>query len=399
MFLLAGMLGVSSFPCVLLSSAQAKAPVSQLFDQLAAQADQARDTNDLEKALLLYRKALGMRPGWAEGWWSLGTILYDRNNYADAARAFQRVVALQPQHGSARVMLGLCEFELGRDDFALRDIEKGKQLGVLNDPQLHRVMLYHEGVLLLRKGAFEGAQQALDLLNQDGVEDKEFVLGLGMSVLRIYPANLPPEGSTAREIVLRAGKAQSLAALKKFDEARVEYSGLADEYPDTANIHYAFGRFLLEIYDIDAAVGEFHHEIQNNPEHVLARLEIAAVRYRLDSADGLKYAEEAVKLAPGLPFAHYLLGLLRLDTGDAADAIPELEIAQTAFPMEARIYFSLGNAYARAGRKAEAAKARAEFARLNAQAAKEPGSNVYGEQPSVLSEGQLRIIDRGKPPQ
>jgi Flp pilus assembly protein TadD len=121
------------------------------------------------------------------------------------------------------------------------------------------------------------------------------------------------------------------------------------------------------------------------------------VRYLVDSQAGLLYAEEAVKLAPGLPFAHYLVGLLRLDTGNAADAVPELEIAQKAFPNEARVYFSLGNAYARLGRKAEAAKVRKEFVRLNAQTAKQPGSNVYGEQPAGLSDGQLRTLDKEKP--
>ena len=97
--------------------------------------------------------------------------------------------------------------------------------------------------------------------------------------------------------------------------------------------------------------------------------------------------------------SHYLLGLLRLDTGDASGAVPELEIAQKAFPKESRVYFSLGNAYSRIGRKADAAKARAEFVRLNAQAATQAGSNVYGERPSGISQGQLRAVDRGKPPQ
>jgi len=87
----------------------------------------------------------------AEGWWSLGTILYDRDNYLEAARAFRKVVVLQPDHGSARAMLGLCEFELGQDAAAFRDIHQGRQLGIHPEPQLRRVLLFHEGVLLLRK--------------------------------------------------------------------------------------------------------------------------------------------------------------------------------------------------------------------------------------------------------
>ena len=58
------------------------------FDQLSAKADAARDANQLDQAIPIYRKALALRPAWKEGWWSLGTILYDQNSYAPAARAF-----------------------------------------------------------------------------------------------------------------------------------------------------------------------------------------------------------------------------------------------------------------------------------------------------------------------
>ena len=113
-------------------------------------------------------------------------------------------------------------------------------------------------------------------------------------------------------------------------------------------------------------------------------LEIAVAVELVDPQEGLKYAEEAAKLSPRLPFAHYILGMLRLDTGDAAAAIPELETAQKAFPDEAGVYFSLGKAYAKVGRKTDAAKARAEFARLNAKEAKPSGPTIYGSQVKTL---------------
>ena len=82
------------------------------FAQLSAQADAARDADRLDEAINLYRRALALRPSWAEGWWSLGTIYYDRDAYDKAAFAFQKLVALQPQNGTAQAMLGLCEFGL-----------------------------------------------------------------------------------------------------------------------------------------------------------------------------------------------------------------------------------------------------------------------------------------------
>jgi tetratricopeptide (TPR) repeat protein len=381
------------FAVALFNSSAAEAQQNSLsnrsFDQTAALAKQASEAHELGKAIPLYRQALELRPHWAEGWWSLGTILYDQDSYSDAAQAFRRVIALDPKHGTAKVMLGLCEFELGHDANALRNIESGKRLGVLKDPQLRHVMLYHEGVLLVRKGSFEAAQQVLDSLSQEGVQDDDLILALGISVLRIRPRGLPPEGSTAREVVLRTGKAEWLSASKNFEAARREYSSVATEFSDTANVHYAYGRFLLQVREIDPAVVEFQHEIRNNPQHVLARLQIAAVRYRLDSADGVKYAQEAVKLDPQRPFGHYLLGLLYLDTQNYVGAISELEIAKRFHPNLPEIYFALGNAYARAGRQQEAARARVIFTRLNALGKKESADTVYGEQPSGLAEKQL----------
>lgn len=380
-------------------SAQIQPPTASDFATLSAKANQARGADRLDDAVALYKQALALRPEWTEGWWSLGTSLYDRNAYVEAARAFRKVVALEPKRGTAYVMLGLCEFELGQDDSALKHIQTGRELGVLNDPQLRRVMLYHEGVLLLRKGSFETAQETLDLLSREGVRNDDVTLALGMSVLRMRPANLPPEGSTAREVVLHAGQAQALAARKEFDEAKTAYERVAHEFSDFLNIHYAYGHFLLEIHETEEAVAEFEREIENHPEHVLAQLQIAAVRYRIDSEAGVPYAVEAVKLDPRTPFGHYLLGLLYLDTGQIASAIPQLEIAQKALPNEPRIYFALGSAYAKAGRKQDAARARATFTRLNAQNKHQPIGNTYGEQPSSLAQEKLGGETDAKLPQ
>jgi cytochrome c-type biogenesis protein CcmH/NrfG len=88
-------------------SAQTKPAHASNFAALAAKANAARDAERLDEALVLYRKALALRPRWPEGWWSLGTIEYDQNAYTEAVRAFQKVVALSPKNGTAYVMLGL----------------------------------------------------------------------------------------------------------------------------------------------------------------------------------------------------------------------------------------------------------------------------------------------------
>lgn len=300
-----------------------------------------------------------------DGWWSLGTIEYDQNNYADAARAFGKVKALDAKAGTARVMLGLCEFQLGQDASALEDIEAGKSLGITNDPQLWQVMIYHEGVLQRRAAKFETAQQTIDRLCARDIVDPDVIQQLGLTVLRVPGKDVLPQGSLGAEIVAAVGHAECMGAQKKFDEARQEYSEIVQRYPQYPNIHYAYGRFLIDLNDTSGAIAQFKQEIRNQPDHVFARLQIASVEYRIDSKDGLPYAQQAVKLNPKLPLGHYLLGLLLLDTGDYKQAIPELEIAEKGFPDEPQVYFALGNAYARAGRPQDAARARAKFLSLN----------------------------------
>jgi len=342
-------------------------PPSEGFGAIAQRAAAARDSDQLDQAVTLYKKALAMRPQWAEGWWSLGTIEYDRNNYHSAAAAFRQLIPLAPKDGTAFAMLGLCEFELGQDDAALKHLEQAKTLNISSNEQLRRVLLYHDGLLLLRVGRFQSAQTVLGGLCQDTIANADAIKALGGAVFRIDPKTAPPEGSPGALIVQRAGHAECLAIQKKYDEARQEYSALTAEYPEYPNIHYVFGKFLAEANDPAAAVAEFQKEIKNNPKDINSRLEIASTEYKVNSAAGIPYAEQAVRLDPRLPFAHYLLGLLYLDVDEYQKAIPHLEIAQKAFPKDAKIYFALGSAYSRAGRKQEAAKARNAFQRLSQQ--------------------------------
>jgi tetratricopeptide (TPR) repeat protein len=367
-----------SLVCGSYAQGQSKTPPPRDFAALSVKADTARDAGRLDDAVVLYKKALALRPGWAEGWWSLGTIQYDRSAYAEAARAFQKVVALNPKNGTAHAMLGLCEFELGHDDVALKHIEESKTIGVANDPQLQQVVLYHEAVLFQRGGKFEGARETLEQLCLQGVQSDEIANTLGMVLLRERGRNPPTAGSPEADIVVRVGRSGCLAGKKQYEDARKDFSDVVNEHPDFPNIHYAYGLFLLEVHDLDAAVSEFEQEIKNQPDHVFARLQIAAARYKVNSAAGVPYAEQAVKLAPEIPLGHYLLGLLLLDTDDYQKAIPELETARKAFPREAKLYFALGSAYSRAGRMQDAARARATFERLKKETTKDSNTAEFG---------------------
>lgn len=345
------------------TSARVSATGSKAFEALAKAADQARDSGRLDEAVKLYRRSLALNPKWAEGWWSLGTLYYDGDRYADAELAFEKVVVLDPKQGTARAMLGLCEFELGQPGRALKDIEASKTLGVLEDKQLRNVVMYHDGVLLQRAGQFEAAKAALSSLCLNGVRSSELAGTFGMVALRMRDAAPPDPGTEAGQVVQHAGRGACLNAAKEYDAAKAEFETVIAQAPHFPLVHYAYGCVLVDARDIAAAIKEFEAEIEEQPKSVLPRLHIAVAEYKVDSAVGLKFAEEAVELQPELPLGHYLLGLLLLDTGAYERAVPELEIARKAFPQEGRIDLSLATAYTHVGRTQDAARARAEFAR------------------------------------
>jgi Flp pilus assembly protein TadD len=118
--------------------------------------------------------------------------------------------------------------------------------------------------------------------------------------------------------------------------------------------------------DEEGALAAFRRELENWPKHVLARCQIAnTMLQRKDVEAGLPLAEEAVKQAPRLPLAHYLLGRLLLEAGQNQRAVQELEAAAQMVPNEARVYFALARAYTRVKRKEDADRARETFTRLS----------------------------------
>ena len=243
-----------------LTSASQVQHSNDTFSQLSAKAKTASEENRLEEAAALYARALALRPRWKEGWWSLATIEYDQDHYAKAAQDFEKLIAVDPANGTAHAMLGLCQFELSKDDSALKNLLKAEDLGVIKDDQLRQVALYHMGVLELRARKFGDAKETLDQLVKLGVRSKELINALGFAVLLTRPQDAPPEGTPGAAVVERAGQAEALLAAKDYDQAKQAYVQLTAEYPDYPNLHFAFGRLLLETNETDKAVEQFQLE-------------------------------------------------------------------------------------------------------------------------------------------
>jgi len=334
------------------------------FERLKKQAENARNSNQIPEAVRLYQQILGWEPEWAEGWWYLGTLHYEADRYTRAESAFRRVTSLEPSSGPAWAMLGLCEFRTQQYAAALDHLVKGRALGIGGNEDLARVVRYHQAVLFTLGRQFEAA---LELLNGFAVEhrESETVLdALGMAVLRI-PAPIEKLSGEQKEMVRQFGKVAFLTGERRMAESRKMYAELEARFRSLPNVSYAYAVFLLADKEPDQAISFFKNELERDPNHVAALLQVALSA--VDSGkfeEGFPYASRAVAADPENFAGYYTLGRIYVELNELSKAIEMLEKAAKIAPEVPTVHFVLSRAYARAKRPADAARARAEFSRL-----------------------------------
>jgi tetratricopeptide (TPR) repeat protein len=351
--------------------------VDPRLERLAKAAEEARAANRLDEAVRLYQDALQVEPGWTEGRWALGTVLYSLERFEEARDAFRRVAGQKPADAATWAFKGLCEYELRSYDRAISDLQRAQLLGLPNK-ELYHVAAYHLGTLYTRYEQFEASLQQLARLAREGNESTSMAEALGLSILRLpfLPFELPPQ---KREMVLMAGRATNHWANARRPAAQRAFEELLLRYPEEKNVHYAFGVFLLK-EDQDGALAQFQRELQISPFHVEAMLQIALEKnLRAEQEEALSHARKAVEIAPRNAAARNILGQVLLGKDDVEGAIQNLEEGVKIAPLSRQMRFELARAYARAGRTEEAARQRDEFRRLEAAERARKSDQPLGE--------------------
>jgi tetratricopeptide (TPR) repeat protein len=335
------------------------------FDAVVSSADAARDAGQVDKAVALYQRALHLKPDWRQGWWVLGSLLYDANRYTEAEQAFLPLTALDPDKSAGWAMAGLCEFETKHYQDALTHLEKAVRLGL---PQgLYDVTQYHIVLILIRTGQFDTALEMLSRYAARGNENPKFIEAMGIAALRrpILPADVPPAD---HDLIMALGKAMCDASASRGKDATGEFEAILAKYPGTPELHFLDGQILLQS-DPDRALAVFQQELNLSPRHSRTLISIAAEYVKRDEfPSALPYAERSVQDAPTYFAAHAMLGKVLVEGNlDLPRGIKELETAVAMSPGNPQSRLALAAAYAKAGRKQDAATQRAEFLRLRTQ--------------------------------
>lgn len=347
-------------------------PGAGTFAEVNAQASAAYQAQDFAEAAKLYRRVVGLRPRWADGWGYLAASLYNLNRYAEARDAYRQTTILTPKNGPSWAYLGLCQYELHDYPKAFDSLSKAEQLGLGPDRDLTAQVKYHLAVLWDTAGRFEPGLREILWFVQQNLGSPEIIEVIGLSLLRIpdFPEELPKDKS---DMVMLAGQAGYAANSQKLDLAQKYYDELVAKYPNQPNVHYAYGLFISS-RDLDAALKQYQQETEINPSQPLAHIQAAFLYLKMGKPENaLKDAQAAVELDPHNPAAHNLAGRALLDLNRTTEAIPELALASRLAPQNSGFHLNLARAYQKAGNKALAAKEMDTFNLLESKKAPATG--------------------------
>ena len=339
------------------------APPSPSFDAIVKAAEAARKAEQWQEAIDLYKKAVKLRPTYIEGIWYQGTAYYSLDQFRECRDAFRSVTRASAKNGTAYAFLGLCEFGLKDYDRALQHLLQSRILGI-GDKDLSGVARYHTAIIMTRIEQYEQALETLGEFTSAGNDSPKVIEAMGIATLRMamLPNEVPPD---RREMVLMAGRGSYMMATRQTAGAAAAFQAMVERYPETPNVHYAYGVFLL-IEQPDKAIEQFKRELELQPNHAPSLMQIAYEYLKEKNAEAaLPWAKQAVEVAPNSFGTHKALGDALLDSGDIEGAIRELQTAARLAPDSPSTRLSLAKAFQRAGRPDEAARERQEFARLN----------------------------------
>lgn len=218
---------------------------------------------EAEQAIGHYRRAVDLRPDYAEAHYNLGRLLVEQGQFDDAIAHYEKAAAVNPADAEAQNNLGVTLFGIGRADDAIAHYQKALEI----QPDYAEASC-NLASALVAKGDFDGA-------------------------IARYTACLAaiPDQEEARYNL-----ASALLRKGRIDEAIIQYQKVLQLHPDSADAHANLGSAWLAKRRVRDAMTEYTKALQIAPENLAALSNLAWLL--ATSADpSLRNGSEAVRLA------------------------------------------------------------------------------------------------------
>jgi Flp pilus assembly protein TadD len=317
-----------------------------------------------DEAIEQQRKALELSGGNATVRLNLAVALRKAGRIPDAAEEAAMVVAGDPDHRRAVLLLADCYLRMGRS---------GKVVELL-DPLAGRAIddeavAYLLGTALMRQGELERAQRVID-----GILRRETPQAhLLMATMAVAAGDCP-------------------RALAELDRAHA----LGPPLPTQGFLR---GHCLMEESQWEGAMRAFEDEIELDPNHFEAQLFLGSLLHEESrSEEALAHFERAERLRPGHVSVRFGRGCALAALGRDAEALPLLEDVVTRQPGNLRAHVQLAGVYFRLGRPEDAAREREEVQELIAEGQARAAATVRDSFTETIRRGVAPEAGSPSPP-
>jgi len=348
----------------------AQQPDSNLIGRYSQEGAQALAEQRYAEAEKAYEKLVQLDPGAAEVHANLGLIYYQEKKFAQAVPAWRQALKLKPSLPNAHIFLALSLSELGRYAEALPGLQnefKGSR-----SPALRRLAGLH------LERAYTGLHRDTDAVQ------------VALELTRLYPDDPEVLYETARlysnfayltlvrlqhvapaSVWMREAAGEAYETQGQYDLAIREFRAVLALDPHRPGIHFRLGRALLRSHQADSqaeALKEFGLELQLDPTNANAAYELAEIHRESGQLDQAReYFETALKYYPDFEEAQIGLGRVLIALRKPDLALPHLQKAISLNPENEVSYYQLALVYRALGNTAEQQKTLAEFERLQSQ--------------------------------
>jgi Flp pilus assembly protein TadD len=268
----------------------------------------------------------------------LGAAYARANDLDNAARAFVKVVNLQPLHARAFNDLGVTYMAQGKQSEALLALKAAVQA----DPSFAKAHANLGRLYLMVRSPYSATNS---LTRAVALDPKDALAWADLGVAH-----------------------QETYNFKKSLEAFLKAAQLAPQNP---NVWSGVGETYRSLARTQDAEKAFRRALKLNPKHAgallgLGRLVFEQTKSREDLRRAEKLFNQSVASDPQSVTALYHLGYTQRKLGDERGAVKSLERAFRIAPADTSVMYQLGQAYVAVGRKEEGQRLLKQFERLAA---------------------------------
>jgi Flp pilus assembly protein TadD len=226
------------------------------------QGAQALKSGDLDSAESIFSDALRHGIKVPILYHNLGVIAALRGHHSEAVTRFRQALALQPDFGSSRLLLGSSLLALRNDSDAVVELKRAAAI-LPREPQVH----FELGRAYERVGNRIAAVQEFQTLVHLVPQDPEYSYQLGNAWAKLsdwaFRQIIVVNPKSAR---LSQGLAMEYAEQGKYDQALTAYRQTAQSDPKMPEIHLAMALILLDLHRSDEALAEIENELRLVPD-------------------------------------------------------------------------------------------------------------------------------------